>query len=46
MKESEMMRIAELTKRAVIDKEKHEKIRKDVARLRSEFPKVEYCFDK
>jgi glycine hydroxymethyltransferase len=46
MKESEMMKIAELTKRAVIDKEKHEKIRKDVARLRSEFPKVEYCFDK
>jgi glycine hydroxymethyltransferase len=46
MKETEMMKIAELTKRAVIDKEKHEKIRKDVARLRSEFPKVEYCFDK
>lgn len=45
MKENEMLKIAELIKRALIDKEKTESIRKDVAKLCAEFQKVEYCFD-
>lgn len=44
MKEGEMVKTAELIKRT-IDEEKTEKIRKDVAKLCSEFQKVEYCFD-
>ncbi len=45
MKENEMLRIAELIKRTIIDREKPDNIRKDVARLCREFPKAEYCFD-
>jgi len=45
MKESEMVEIAELIKRVVIDKEPPEKVRMDVAELRKGFQKVNYCFD-
>jgi glycine hydroxymethyltransferase len=45
MKESEMLKIAELLKRTAIDDEKAETIKKDVARLSGEFQKVQYCFD-
>lgn len=44
MKEEEMLKIAELIKRAVIDEKKPEEIRKDVAKLCSAFQRVEYCF--
>jgi glycine hydroxymethyltransferase len=46
MREEEMLRIAELIKRTVLDEEKPESIRKDVADLCAEFQKVEYCFEK
>jgi len=46
MREEEMLKIAELIKRAVIDGEQPENIRKDVAKLCGEFQKVEYCFGK
>jgi len=45
MREGEMLKIAELIKRTIIDKEPPESIRKDVAKLCAEFQKVEYCFD-
>jgi glycine hydroxymethyltransferase len=45
MKESEMARIAELLKRTVIDEEKPQNIKRDVAKLSSEFRKIEYCFE-
>jgi glycine hydroxymethyltransferase len=44
MKEPEMLRIAELLKRTAIDNENPEKIKKDIEKFSSEFPKVEYCF--
>ena len=44
MREKEMLKIAELLKRVVIDNERHEKIRKDVAKLSEEFQETEYCF--
>jgi len=44
MKEREMLKIAELLKRTIVDKEKAENIRKDVAKLSHEFQKAEYCF--
>jgi glycine hydroxymethyltransferase len=46
MKGDEMIRIAEIIKRTAIDAEPPEDIKKDVAKLSSEFHKVEYCFDK
>jgi glycine hydroxymethyltransferase len=46
MKQSEMLKIAELIKRTILDEEKPENIKKDVAELRVEFQKVEYCFEK
>jgi glycine hydroxymethyltransferase len=45
MKEEEMLKIAELIKRATIDAESPENIKKDVAKLCSKFQKVEHCFD-
>jgi len=45
MKGDEMMRIAEMIKRATIDAERPENIKKDVAKLCFEFQKVKYCFD-
>ena len=44
MREKEMLKIAELLKRVIIDNERHEKIRKDVAKLSEEFQETEYCF--
>jgi glycine hydroxymethyltransferase len=45
MKETEMLKIAELVKRTIIDKENPETIKKNVAKLAAEFQKVQYCFD-
>ena len=44
MKETETLRVAELIKRTLVDKEQPEKIKKDVSKLCSEFQKIEYCF--
>lgn len=44
MKQSEMQRIAELLKRTLIDNEEPAKIKKDVAKLVSEFQATQYCF--
>jgi glycine hydroxymethyltransferase len=44
MKEKEMLRIAELIKRSLMDAEQPEKIREEVAVLSKEFQKIEYCF--
>jgi glycine hydroxymethyltransferase len=46
MKEAEMLRIAELIKRVLVDEEKTENVKKDVAKLCAEFQKLEYCFDR
>jgi glycine hydroxymethyltransferase len=46
MKEPEMVKIAELMKRIAIDEEKPQYIKRDVAKLSSEFQKIEYCFEK
>ena len=46
MKEEEMLKIAELIKRTVVDGEQPEEIKKDVAKLCAEYQKVEYCFKK
>ncbi len=45
MKEEEMLKIAGLIERTVVDEEQPEKIKKDVAKLCAEFQKVEYCFE-
>jgi len=45
MKEREMLEVAELIKRTVIDKEQPENLKKEVAKLCAEFQKVEYCFE-
>jgi glycine hydroxymethyltransferase len=45
MKKSEMLKIAELIKRTILDKENPETIKKAVYRLVSEFERMEYCFD-
>ena len=45
MKDKDMSKIAELIKRTVIDKENPETIKKEVAKLATEFQKVHYCFD-
>jgi glycine hydroxymethyltransferase len=45
MKEADMLKVAELLRRVIIDEEKPEAVKNDVARLCSEFQKVEYCFD-
>jgi glycine hydroxymethyltransferase len=44
MKGDEMLRIAEMIKRAAIDVEPPENVKKDVAKLCSEFQIVKYCF--
>jgi glycine hydroxymethyltransferase len=44
MKEKEMLRIAELLKRAIIDGEPATSIKKDVAKMSTEFQEVEYRF--
>lgn len=45
MKKAEMLKIAELIKRTVVDGENPEVVRIDVARLCSDFHKIEYCFE-
>jgi glycine hydroxymethyltransferase len=45
MKQHEMHKIAELLKRTVVDKEKPETIKREVAKLSAEFQKFEYCFN-
>jgi glycine hydroxymethyltransferase len=44
MKQEEMLRIAELIKRAIIDEESVQSLRKDVGKLAAEFQGVEYCY--
>jgi len=44
MKEPEMLKIAELVKRTIIDKENPDVIRKNVAKLATEFQEAQYCF--
>jgi glycine hydroxymethyltransferase len=44
MREKEMLRIAELLKRTIIDGEGADSIKKDVAKLTGEFQKLAYCF--
>jgi len=46
MKKPEMLKIAELVKRTVIDGEKPESVKKDVAKLTAEFQKTAYCFER
>lgn len=46
MKRKEMTRIAELLKRVVVDKEKPERLKKDVGKLAADFQRTEYCFAK
>lgn len=45
MKEKEMQQIAVLIKRVTLDKEKPEKVKKDIIKLAGEFQKVTYCFE-
>lgn len=45
MREGHMAEIAEFIQRIVIKKEAPDKVREDVAELRREFQKVQYCFD-
>lgn len=45
MKEAEMVEVAGLIRRIVIDKEPVDKVRADVASLREGYTKVQYCFD-
>jgi len=44
MKKSEMVEVAELIKRIVIDKEDPDRVRQDVRDFRKDFQKVHYCF--
>jgi glycine hydroxymethyltransferase len=46
MKEEEMLKIAEMIKRAAIDADPSENIKKDVAKLCAEFQEAKYCFEK
>ncbi len=45
MKEAEMVEIAGLIRRIVIDKESVEKVKSDVLKLREGYNKIHYCFD-
>lgn len=45
MKESEMVEVAELIKRIVIDKQDPKKVKPDVLEFRKDFQKVHYCFE-
>jgi glycine hydroxymethyltransferase len=44
MKDAEMKKIAELIKRCILDNESTETVKKDVAKMVSEYQTVEYCF--
>ena len=45
MKESEMTEVAEFLRRVVIDREKPEKVKKDVIEFMKDYNKVHYCFE-
>ncbi len=45
MKETEMLEVAKLIKRTVMDNEQPENVKKDVAKLCADFQKIEYCFE-
>ena len=45
MKETEMLGIAELIRRTAMDNEQPGNVKKEVARLCSDFQKIEYCFE-
>ena len=45
MKEPEMKEVAKLIKRVAMDREKPEKVKKDVILLKSQYQTVQYCFD-
>ena len=45
MKENEMVEVAELIKRIVIDKQDPKKVKADVVEFRKGFQKVHYCFE-
>lgn len=45
MKENEMVEVAELIKRIVIDKQDPKKVKPDVLEFRKDFQKVHYCFE-
>jgi len=45
MKEAEMLRIAELIKRTVVNEENPENVKKEVVKLCADFQKTEYCFE-
>ena len=45
MREREMLKIAELIKRTIVDEEQPKSINREVAKFCAEFQKVEYCFE-
>jgi glycine hydroxymethyltransferase len=45
MKENEMVEVADLIKRIVIDKQDPKKVKADVVEFRKDFQKVHYCFE-
>jgi len=45
MKENQMVEVAELIKRIVIDKQDPKKVKADVLEFRKDFQKVHYCFE-
>ena len=45
MKEEEMLKIAEMMKRIIVDEEETKGIKKEVIRLCGEFQELKYCFE-
>jgi glycine hydroxymethyltransferase len=45
MKENQMVEVAEMIKRVVIDKQDPKKVRSDVTEFRKDFQKIHYCFE-
>jgi glycine hydroxymethyltransferase len=45
MKENEVAEVADFVKRAIIDKEDPNRVKRDVADFRKEYQKVHYCFE-
>ncbi len=46
MKEAEILKIAELLRRTIIDEENPKAVKKDVSKLSAEFQEVQYCFER
>jgi glycine/serine hydroxymethyltransferase len=46
MKQPEMIKVAELLKRTVIDEESPENIKKEIVKLNRQFQNAQYCFEK